>query len=55
VAATRILVTHEEWEHRTPAGWRRVPRRLEAFDRTTGALAWTREVRDGRYRGPVAP
>jgi hypothetical protein len=55
VAAGRVLVAHEAWEHHTSSGWRREPRRLEAFDRATGALAWTREIRDGRYSGPVAP
>ena len=55
VAANHVLVAHEAWEHRTSAGWRREPRRLVAFDRASGALAWSREIRDGRYLGPVAP
>jgi hypothetical protein len=55
VAGTRLLVAQQPWEHRTAAGWRAEPRRLEAFDLASGAPAWTREIRDASYRGPVAP
>lgn len=55
VAGERVLVSHEAWEHRTDTGWRRDPRRVVAFDRASGALAWVQEIRDTAYRGPVAP
>ena len=55
VTASRVLVVQQRWEHRTGSGWLREPRRLEAFDRASGAPAWTLEIRDTAYRGPVAP
>jgi len=55
VTASRVVVVQQAWEHRTGSGWRRDPRRVEAFDRTSGAPAWTQEIRDTAYRGPVAP
>jgi hypothetical protein len=55
VTGDRVLVVQQAWEHRTGAGWQRDPRRLEAFDRTSGAPAWMQEIRDPSYRGPVAP
>ncbi len=55
VAGGRVLVAHQAWEHRTAAGWQREPHRVEAFDLASGAPAWSRQVRDPSYSGPVAP
>ena len=55
VAGARVLVAQQPQEHRTAAGWQRLPQRVEAFDLASGSAAWAREVRDASYRGPVAP
>ncbi len=55
VAGARVLVAQQVLEHRTGAGWQRVPQRVEAFDLASGAPAWAHELRDPSYRGPVAP
>ena len=55
VVAGRVVAMQQAWEHRSAAGWQRDPRRVESFDRASGARAWVQEVRDPSYRGPVAP
>jgi hypothetical protein len=55
VAGDRVVSVQQAWEYRGQAGWQRDPRRVAAFDRASGAPAWTHEIRDTSYRGPVAP
>jgi hypothetical protein len=55
LAGQRVLVVHAPMGHGAADGWHEEPRRIEAFDAGTGALAWTQPVRDPAYHGPFAP
>ena len=55
VAAGRVLAVRPARGYRGAAGWIEEPRRLEAVDALTGALAWKQPIRDMAYSGPYAP